>query len=76
MDQGEWAKAAEVLLETADRFADSEAAPSMLMQAAELYASKLDDAGKAREVFERVLSAYEGSAAAEEAAARLKALKE
>ncbi len=76
MDQREWARAAEVLLETADRFADSEAAPSMLMQAAELYASKLDDAGKAREVFERVVSGYEGSAAAEEAATRLKALKE
>jgi TolA-binding protein len=76
MEQGEWAKAAEVLVETAARFAQSDAAPGMLMQAAELYASKLNDTGKAREALEKILAAYQGSGAAEEAAARLEALKE
>lgn len=76
LDQGEWARAAEALVETAGRFAQSEAAPGMLIQAAELYAAKLDDTGKARETLEMVLAGYEGSPAAEEAAGRLKALKE
>lgn len=76
LDQGEWAKAAEALVETAERFEESEAAPGVLMQAAELYASKLNDTGKAKETLERVVAAYDGSKAAEEAAARLEALKE
>jgi len=76
LDQGDWAGAAEALVEAAERFAESDAAPGMLMQAAELYASKLGDAARAREMYERVLAAQKGSQAAEEAAARLEALKE
>jgi tetratricopeptide (TPR) repeat protein len=75
LEQEEWAEAAAVLVETARRFAEIEAAPGMLFQAADLYASKLNDASKAADALAMVRDGYPGTDAAGEAEARLKRLR-
>lgn len=74
LDQGKWEEAAETLVETAGGLPGSEAAPGMLLQAAALYASKLGDEARARELLARVRAGHAGTAAGEEAKARLDAL--
>jgi len=75
LEREEWAEAAAVLVETARRFAKTEAAPGMLFQAADLYASKLDDVSKAADALATVRDTYAGTDAAREAEARLERLR-
>jgi len=76
LDQHEWGKAADKLVETAGLFAGSEAAPGMLLQAAELYRGKLGDTAKATRTLETVRATYAGTPAAKAADDRLRSMTE
>jgi tetratricopeptide (TPR) repeat protein len=75
LEQEEWAEAAAVLVETARRFATTEAAPGMLFQAAGLYATEVGDKAKAADALAMVRDGYPGTDAAREAEDRLKRLR-
>jgi TolA-binding protein len=74
--QEKWEAAARILLETSELLPDSEDAPIMKLQAADLYTRQLEDFASAREVLEDIASTYAGEPWAEEAARQLEALPE
>ncbi len=69
--QGLWRQAAEVLVESADRFGDTSATAAMLLQAADLYSEKLGDDDSARSLLESVVHLYPGEAGGDAAQQRL-----
>jgi tetratricopeptide (TPR) repeat protein len=64
--QERWPEAVDALLETARRYPDSPASPSMVLQAAEIVEEKLGDPDRARSLRAGVRRAGEGGDAAEE----------
>jgi len=75
LKQERWREAAQVLVETAERFPDSEAVPAMLLQAAELHEAKLNDREAAARDLEALKRLVPGSAWEAEANRRLEALR-
>jgi TolA-binding protein len=55
-----WRQAAEILVESAERFSASRASAGMLLQAAGLYSGKLGDDDAARRLLESVIRLYPG----------------
>ncbi|MFH1502385.1 MAG: hypothetical protein ABIG03_04995 [Candidatus Eisenbacteria bacterium] len=73
--QKDWSGVADLLFETAARHPEVEAAPMMMLQAAELYETRLANPGAARDVLKALVNAFGGSDAAAEAAVRLERME-
>ncbi len=56
--QESWGDAASLLSETAAKFPDTQAAPGMLLQAADIYRGKLDQPDRAAELLRAVIERY------------------
>lgn len=69
--QERWQDAVRVLLDTAERYPDSDSSPVMMFQAAELQRGELGDAGAARRILESIRDRYAGRPAGDEADRRL-----
>ncbi len=74
--QGAWGDAAEMLTETAERFPETQAAASMLLQAADIYVEEMGRADRARGILEIIIERYPDQAAAGRAAEILATLEE
>ena len=71
LKQERWEDAARVLVETAERFPDSQSSPNMMLQAADIHEIRLADAEAAAKVLRSVVDLFPGTRAAEAAERRL-----
>ncbi len=76
LKQERWEDAARVLAETAERFPDSQSSPDMMLQAADIYESRLADPEAAAEALRSVVDLFPGTPAAVAAERRLGELEE
>ena len=74
LKQEHWNEAAKALVETAERFPDSESSPDMMLQAVALYRDRLGDSESAARVLRSMMNIYEGRPAATQAERLLEAL--
>jgi TolA-binding protein len=74
--QERWDEAARLLVETAERFPDSESSASMMIQAADIRADELSDSEGAKSVLRRAIGMFPDSEASSEAQRRLNQLGE
>ena len=69
--QGLWRQAAEAIVESAERFPESSSTAAMLIQAADLYSTRLGDDDFARNLLESVVRLYPGEPAGDAAQQKL-----
>ncbi len=74
--QERWEDAARVLVETGERFPRSESSPQMMLQAADIYESRLSDRGAAAVVLRSVVALFPDTPYAATASRRLDGLTE
>jgi TolA-binding protein len=75
MAQERWDEAADLLLETAERFPDGAASPVMMLQAADICETRLEDNARAERTLESLVRTYPEGPWANEAARRLRLLR-